>query len=350
VTVEPVHLAPPRRLVVRLPTPLGDAVMATPALRALRAALPRTWIAWAGGPAALAVLEGLSWRDGVMPLAGPLAKGTLAPFRAARMLRRLEADATLLLPNSWSSAIAARLSRAPVRVGSTLRGRGVLLTHPVDLPLGEDGRLLPRPMRRHYLDLVAPFGAVDDGRGTELATTPFDEAEADRRLAGVPKGTRLLGVNPGAAFGPTKLYPSARLGDAVRAVRERRGVLPIVFCGPGEEVLGRETALDVGEPVVSTHERPPSLGELKALLERCALLMTTDAGPRHVAEALGVPTVVWMGPTDPRWSEGGPATVLRNEELACLGCHLTACPIGHPCMEKLPASRLVEACLAAIPA
>ena len=83
-----------------------------------------------------------------------------------------------------------------------------------------------------------------------------------------------------------------------------------VLCGPGEEELGRSvhrllrepTALHDRPPRVGTHEAVPDLGELKALIARCDVLATTDAGPRHVAEALGVPTVVWMGPTDPRWS------------------------------------------------
>ena len=139
------------------------------------------------------------------------------------------------------------------------------------------------------------------------------------------------------------MYPPQRIALAVRAIRERHSVLPLVLCGPGEEPLAKATASAIGGEHISTHEAPPSLGELKALLERSAVLLTSDAGPRHVAEAMGVPVVTWIGPTDPRWSAHSEATVLRNESLSCLGCHLKTCPIGHPCMQDLDPVRVADA-------
>ena len=153
--------------------------------------------------------------------------------------------------------------------------------------------------------------------------------------------------NHGAAFGDTKRYPVKHLAEAVAVIRASHDVLPLVLCGPGEEALAAELAACIGE-CVSTHERIAGIGELKALLARSRVLLTTDAGPRHLAEALGTQTIVWMGPTDPRWSEHSDATVLRNESLPCLGCHLTTCPIGHPCMEQLEPELVAEAALAAL--
>jgi len=340
-------LEPPRHLWVRLPSPLGDAVLATPALRALRAALPGTRITWAGGRAAHEALEGLGTRDDVMPVAGPMATGTLAPLRLARLVRRLGADAALLLTNSFSSALAAFRAGIGVRVGLARDGRRALLTHVVEVP-EEKGRLVPRSMQAHYLDLVAPFGARSDGRGPELRVLDFDRERAERRLAAEGPGGPFLGVSPGASFSATKILPPDRLAPAVRLARERSGLVPLVLGGPGEEDLVRATAEAIGGPCVSTHERPPSVGELKALLGRCAVLLTSDAGPRHVAEALGVPTVVWMGPTDPRWSEPTRARLVRVERLACLGCHLKRCPIGLPCMLDLTPESVAEAALAVL--
>lgn len=339
----------PRRLLVRLPTPLGDAVLATPALRALRAALPQARITWAGGRAALEALDGLPWRDDVLALAGPSAQGLRAPWRAARLLRPLGCDAALLLPNSFSSALAVRLARIPVRVGTALHRRGPLLTTRVDVPRARGGRLRPRPMRAHYLDLVAPFGARDDGGGTALVVTDFDQEQAARRLRGVPARQTLVGAAPGAGFGPSKVLPPERLGAVLRRVREATGALPLVLCGPGEERLAAAVAEAAGEPCLSTHDAPPGLGELKGLLARCAVLLGADAGPRHLAEALGVPSVVWAGPTDPLWGAGGPSEVLRVEGLTCLACHERVCPLaGHPCMTTLPPEGLVEAALRAL--
>jgi heptosyltransferase-2 len=328
---------------VRLPNPLGDAVMATPALRALRTALPDTRITWAGGRAAQQALDGLRWRDDVVSLGPPLTDGWRGPWRAGRHLRRLGADAILLLPNSFSSALTARLAGIPLRAGTTLHRRAFLLTHPLEVPRTAQGGLVPRSMRAHYLDLAAAFGARDDGGGTALAVTAHDRERAAARLAEVAPGSALVGVNAGASFGPSKVWPANSVAEAVRRLRERTGALPLVVAAPGEEALARQVAEAVGPPVLATHERPPDVGELKALLQACRLLLTTDAGPRHVAEALGVPTVVWVGPTDPRWGEGGPARVLRVEGLPCLACHLARCPIDHPCMERLEPGTVADA-------
>ena len=337
------RLDPPRHLLVRLPNPLGDAVMSVPALRALRAALPDTRITWSGGPAAQSALEGLPYRDGVMPTGERDGKGRRAPMRAGRILRALDADAALLLPNSFSSALAVRRAGIPTRVGSALHGRRGLLSEVVDVPRTAEGGLVPRSMVTHYLALAAAFGAVDDGRGPELRVLPFDEERAAWRLRDVPSDRPLLGINPGAAFGATKVYPPARIAAAVAAVQRRRPVFPVVLCGPGEEALAAAVCEALDGPHLGVQEAVPDLGELKALLARLDVLATTDTGPRHMAEALGVPTVVWMGPTDPRWSGHSEATVVRNEGLDCLGCHRKTCPIGLPCMEALAPEAVAEA-------
>ncbi len=157
-----------------------------------------------------------------------------------------------------------------------------------------------------------------------------------------------LGINAGAAFGETKVYPAARIAAAVALVQREQPVLPVVFCGPGEGPLAADIASRLEGAVLSCHLAPPDLGELKALLGRMDVLATTDAGPRHVAEALGTPTVVWMGPTDPRWSGHSRAAIVRHEALECLGCHEKTCPIGLPCMRELAPERVAEAILCAL--
>lgn len=332
----------PDHLLVRLPNPLGDAVLATPALRGLRAALPDARITWAGRRAALQALDGLEDRDGVMPVAGRFASGLLSPWRAGRMWRRARPDAVLLLPHSLRSALAACVCGAGRRTGWGAKGRAALLTESVTLPL-EGKTLAPRSMVEMYLDLAAPYGATDDGEGPRVVATPFDRRRAAIRLAGRAEGASVLAVNPGAAFGPSKVYPAKHLAVVLRTLRDERGLIPLVLCGPGEEALARDLSTRVGEPVISTHEAPPDLGELKALLAKSAALLTTDAGPRHLAEALGVPTVAVLGPTDPRWTAHSRAVVVRKEGLDCLACHHRACPIHHPCMEDLAPEVVADA-------
>ncbi len=341
----PSELTRVKRLLVFLPTPLGDAVMATPALRALRNALPEATILWSGARAPLAALAGLKHRDGVVSMAGRLVSGIRSPWRAKKVLRHLDCDAALLLPNSARSALAARVAGIAIRVGTGIQKRAALMTHVIDVPLDERGALKPRSMVSHYADLVRPFGATTEGAPL-LVTEPYDCERADIRLAHVPSDRPLVAVNAGAAFGASKVLAPDRIASFLNRLAASVDVTPLLLCGPTETSICKSIADRLSGSRVSTHESPPDIGELKGLLARSALMATTDAGPRHIAEALGVPTLVWMGPTDPAWSEHSTATVIRNESLECLGCHRRTCPIEeplpHPCMNKLPIDTLVD--------
>jgi heptosyltransferase-2 len=344
----PAAVAPPKTLVVRLPNPAGDVVLSTLALRALRRALPTTRIVWAGKPEGLALVDGLADRDDVLPIEGPLARGFLAPMRLGRAWRALGADAVLLLKDSFSAGLAAGASKAAVRVGHAGRGRGSFLTHPIDPPTDARGRRLPEPMPLRFLRLAAVFGARGDGEGPHLVATAEGEARARARFTRAAVVGPYFVVSPGAAFGPSKVYPPALLGAAARQVRTETGRLPVVLCGPGEEDLARATLAAIGAPALATHDDVARWPETKAILAGARLLLTPDAGPRHVAAALGTPVVCVMGPTDPGWTRGDEATttVVRNEALTCLGCHLRACPIGHPCMAGLDPADVARAAIA----
>jgi len=341
-------VAPPQHLLVRIPNPAGDVVASTPALLSLRRALPRTRITWAGRKPAVDLLDGLSGADALFEITGELLEGAKAPLRLGHAWRDMGVDAVLLFPNSWSAALAARASGAPVRMGYSRRGRQALLTHAI-APPREGGALVPEPMRTYYLRLAALLGAEDKGERALVVTTTEGEAKARARLASAGPGP-FLAVAPGAAFGPSKIYPPDRLAEAVRLVRDSTGLVPVVLCGPGEEELGREVYERVGPPAVSTHAPIARWPEAKAVLRRCALLVAPDAGPRHVATALGIPSVAIFGPTDPRWSAGDEdlVTVVRREDLECLACHLKVCPIGHPCMRGLDPAVVARACIARI--
>lgn len=341
-------VAPPQHLLVRLPNPAGDVVASTPALVALRRALPGTRITWAGRKPAVDLVDGLEGADALFEITGELLEGAKAPLRLGRAWRDMGVDAVLLLPNSWSSALAARSSGAVVRMGYARRGRQALLTHAI-APRRDGGGIVPEPMRTYYLRLAALLGADDTGEPPRVVSTTEGEALARARLARAGDGP-FLGVAPGAAFGPSKIYPPERLAEAVRAVRSETGLVPLVLCGPGEEELGREVFERVGPPAVPTHARIARWPEAKALLRRCALLLGPDAGARHVATALGIPAVAVFGPTDPRWSEGDGdlVTVVRRDDLDCLGCHLKVCPIGHPCMKGLDPAVVARACVARV--
>jgi heptosyltransferase-2 len=284
------------RLLVICPSWVGDTVMATPVLRAVRAHCPDARVVAAMRPGLDDVLRGVAWIDEPRPLR---LKGPLGPLPAGRALRRDRPDAVLLLPNSFRSAVAARLSGAPVRIGYDRDRRGRLLTH--RLPVERSAA--PTPAVAYYARLGAFACGVDEIDPTvELAVTDDERAAATRLLDGV--GERFLLLNPGANK-PAKRWPAERFARAADELRETHGLDVVVSGGPGETDLTAAVARAARGPVTDLARRGVDLGALKAIIARAALVITNDTGPRHLAAALGTPVVSLFGPTDHRWTTLG---------------------------------------------
>ncbi len=345
------------RILVRAPNWLGDVVMATPLLRTLREAYPRARLDVLTQPGGALVLEGFAGIDDVVPYR---RKGEHAGFggmrRLARELRTRRYDLAVVCPNSFSSALLMRLAGIPRRLGWSYGGRGFLLTDRLVPPM-RGHRRVPRPMPQYYLDLARHLGCEVLAEDAELAVTAAGEREADAFVARHgAAGTPLLGVNVGAAFGPSKHWRADRFGEVAAALRARRGLRPVVLCGPGEEALGRaveDAIVAAGVPdVIRTSDAVLSLAGLKSVVARLALMVTTDTGPRHFAIAFDVPVVCVMGSTDPMMTDQPRArgSVVRLAPLLeCMPCHEKVCPLAHHrCMEDLAAAPVVAACEAAL--
>jgi heptosyltransferase-2 len=311
------------RLAVVAPSWVGDTVMATPVLRAARAHLPGARIAVLVRPGLAAVLDGTTWCDETITVR---MKGGLGPLRVAGALRRFGAGAVLLLPNSLRSAIGPRLAGTPVRVGYRRDGRGPLLTHALDPP--PPG---PVPAVDYYRRLAGwAFGRDDPDPAVELATTPEEEAAADRLLE--PVSGPFVVLNPGANRAD-KRWPAARFAAVADRLAAACGTASVVTGAPREADLARAVAEAARTPVTDLVARGVTLGPLKAVLRRAALLVTNDTGPRHLAAALGTPAVALFGPTDHRWTTltGANERILLAEPFLPDGLeadrHADACPI-----------------------
>jgi heptosyltransferase-2 len=325
---------------VRAPNWVGDVVMATPALRALRRAHPRAEITLAGRPFLAGLLHGLPSLDAFLPDAG---RGSLA---RARELRRRRFDWAVLLPDSTRAALGPFLARVPVRAGYAREPlRRALLTLALPPPT-QAGRRVPISMIERYLRITRALGCPDAGVATELAVDAGARERVAKRLAeaGLAPGERALVVTPGASFGASKLWPPESFAAAADAIARRHGLRAVLAPGPGEEPIARRISEAMAEPAILLADPPTSLAELVALVAGAALQLGNDTGPRHVAVACGVPAVVVMGPTDPRHTAHllERQRVLR-EEVACSPCHLKVCPIDQRCMTRLRPERVAAA-------
>jgi heptosyltransferase-2 len=217
------------------------------------------------------------------------------------------------------------------------------LTRPVEAEKA-GGKWKPVAMPALYARLLRAAGIeAGDGR-PRLVVTAREEEEAGRRRAelGIGAGEELIGLVPGAGFGASKLWPAshfARLGDLLT---ERFGLRTIIFAAPGEEAIAGELTSRMRTAPINTASLPLGLGLLKPFIRDLRLLITTDTGPRHYAAAFGVPQVVVMGPTDPRWTA---ANLERSEvvrrEVPCGPCQLPVCPLDHRCLEGITAEEVL---------
>ncbi len=335
-----------RRLLVRLPNPLGDAVMATPALRALRRGLPGTEIAVLGQPHHEGLLRGNQSFDAFIPLRGRAWRDVA---ERARELRGGGYDAALVLPDSARAAIDPFAARIAVRVGYARDvWRRFLLTHAIDPPRDRGVRVAVSMIAR-YLRLARALGVRDAGDALELHVhaDAAERAEALLARAGVAPGEPVLLVTPGAAYGGSKLWPPEHFARAADEIRRRFGLVPVIAPAPNaaEIAIARRVSGAMAERHVALLEPDPSLEVFAAIAARADLVLTNDTGPRHVAVALDRPVVVLIGPTDPRHT----AHLLERqrvlfEDVACRPCGRPVCPIGdHRCLVRLAPERAVAA-------
>jgi heptosyltransferase-2 len=323
-------------MLVVLPNWVGDLVLATPALRAIREKYDKAHISFLVKPHLADVLGGGDWMDEMLhwPAAKSRHERRQGFLGLAKELREQRFDWAVLLTNSFRSALLARLSGIRRRIGYDREGRGLLLTDKL-LPEKTNGKFIPTPMTRYYNAVARYLGCRDCPRRLELFTQADDEAIAQKAItaAGVKDGQPIVVINPGAAFGKAKCWLPERFAEvADRLVRERSAAV-FVACGPKELETARQVARHLRQPATILDNPVMRLGPLKALIRRAHLLITNDTGPRHFANAFGTPVVTVFGPTDPRWTE----TESESErslmvKVHCGPCMKRECPLDHRCM------------------
>jgi len=155
----------------------------------------------------------------------------------------------------------------------------------------------------------------------------------------------LLGLNPGAEYGPAKRWPVEKFIAAAQEIQRQTNCGCVILGGKGDQMLADEIAGAV--PGARNLAGKTSLRELMALLKLCRVLLTNDTGPMHVAAALGTPVVVPFGSTSPGLTgpglPGDPRQRLLKSDAPCSPCFLRECPIDFRCMNGLSIERVVRA-------
>lgn len=340
----------PRKIFIRAVNWIGDAVMSLPALEALRARYPEAEIVAAAKPWVSAVYEGCPAVDRVMifdPAGEHGGRGGLGRF--IQQVRREEFDLAVLLQNAFHAAWMAWRARIPRRVGYARDGRGPLLTLPVEPPppavYGHQAHYyLHLLFRSGLIARPEPPRALSEAR---LEVTAEERSWAARKLEslGIHGPRFLIGLAPGASFGPAKRWLPERFAALADRLIEVLSADVLIFGSAEEKELAEEVAGEMSHtPVIIAGET--TLRQSMALYGECRVLATNDSGPMHLASAMGLPVVAVFGSTDARATGPlGPYARVVRHAVECSPCGLRECPIDFRCMEGVTVDMVYRAAL-----
>ena len=307
--------------------------MATPVLRAIRRSFPEAKITHIGRPVALEVLCGSNLSDEQIEDYSGRRPKLLNLIRQARRIGRLRFDLAILLANSFRSALLCRLARIKRIAGYDRDGRGWLLSDRLAPPRDDRGNYKPLPMVDYYNALASTLGIHVNSPEISLSVTDSGEESAKSLLdsAGVDRSRPIVMLNPGASFGPSKIWPIEAYAAVADTLIERRGAQIIINAAPDERQIALELAGAMGNPpAINLAEHQNSISLLKSLLSLTSLLITNDTGARHIGAAMGASVVTIFGSTDPIWSRiDYPHERIVRIDVTCSPCQKKRCPLPH---------------------
>ena len=314
--------------VIRMPTWLGDTIMAVPAVRALGRAVPHL-ILW--GPASHGrLLQATGVRAELLHYSrrrGPA--GLLDMQAAASKLAAMRPTGIVILPNAYEPALIARLARVRRRIGYATQLRGNLLTEPIPAP----DPLAAVHESRRYVRLLRPTPAQSPLHDDWRLAAPDGAPQRVHELVGTD--APLLAVAPGCANGPAKRWPADHYGRLVAHAARQWGAVPVLVGGRQDAEATAAVAAASGADCVDLAGKTDIL-DLAAILACSRAVIANDTGAAHLAGALGARTLVLFGPTDPlRTKPLGPHVRVASVAAFCQPCLSAHCPLDHRCMTGL---------------
>ena len=331
------------RVLVRAPNWLGDAVLALPALAAIRRRFAHAHLTVASPPSVSAIFRERTNAapDRVLELpADP--RGVRAALEAGRF------DLGILFPNSFRSAWLLRRAGVPARWGCATSGRSWLLTRTVHR---SHARRAGPHQSDYYRGLVRGFGVEVSDEAPRLGVSDPSAARAAALLAEhkLPPGTPFVAFAPGAAYGQAKQWPPERMAELAQRVLTTTGAACVVVGASHDRPAARAI-----ESWLRAHAAPMSgrvvdlvgrtgLGALVGVAARSSVFVSNDSGAMHLAAALGRPVVAIFGPTDERATRPLGDHDVIVESVFCRPCMLRDCPIDHRCMKRITVDRVFGA-------
>lgn len=328
-----------KNILVWLPSPLGDAVMATPALRSIRERFADAKIYFCAGRTVADALNPTSFADGWVVF----KKNN--PFAIAAELKKYKFDAAILLKNSFASAAAVFLAGIKLRIGYARDGRGFLLNGKLYPPKISTFRYKPVSVIDYYLALADAIDGAATNKKMQLEVSKNDRDIIGENFSNyLSRSKPVVIIVPGGAFGPSKIWPEDRFAAVIDFLVEKFSANVFVSVSPDERErrIAEKICSLAKHPAVNLADTPITLGQLKALFYFSDLVISNDTGPRHIAIALGKKIITLFGPNNPQWTQSDYADEIKIvADVSCAPCDKPVCKKGeHFCMQSITADNV----------
>jgi heptosyltransferase-2 len=339
-----------RKILVRGTNWVGDAVMSVPALKEIRRLFPAAHITLLVRPWVKDVYSAADFVNEVEEYDKQGVHSGWAGFtRIVSEVRGQGFDLAILLQNAIEAALIAWRAGIPRRMGYSSDARRMLLTHPCKI----DPAVKEVHQVYYYLGILSAAGLLpprvwEDRRyhpSIKIGVREADRLEAKRilRSHGIQDAQPVIGLNPGAYYGPAKRWLSDRYARVADSLAEKHSARIVIFGSPEELRIAEGIARGMKHHAVILTGRT-TLARLMGLINACKLIVTNDSGPMHIAAALNVPQVAIFGSTST--AATGPlsarAKVVRHA-VECSPCFLRKCPIDFRCMTRITVDDVLAA-------
>jgi heptosyltransferase-2 len=319
------------KILIRGTNWIGDAILTLPAVTSIRATYPQAHIAVLIKPWVADIYELFSGVDEIIIYENKFDTPA-GVFRLARILKGRKFDAAILLQNAIEAAIIALAAGIPLRAGYDSDARGLLLTHRVHRT--EEIRKVHQI--DYYLEMVKTLGCVSVSREMhlEIKISLFDAQNILRKFVTETKKT-LIGIAPGATYGPAKRWLPSRFAAVVDKLDEKFFTQGILLGGKSDWEIAQEVKKLAHSELINLAGKT-TLREAIYLISQCRLFISNDSGLMHIAGALNIPTIALFGSTNPvTTAPAGNKSIIVRREVSCSPCMKETCPTDFRCMKLI---------------
>jgi lipopolysaccharide heptosyltransferase II len=333
-----------KRILIVRTDKIGDVVLSTPVIEALRCGFPSAYLAMMVGSHAKDIIAGNPYLDKVIVYdKDNLHKSWLSTFLFAQQLRKFRFDAALVLHPSNRVHLVTFLSGIPKRIGYN-RKMGFLLTDRLE-HTKQSGQ---KHEVEYNLDLVRYLGVVPHHNGLYMPLAPEAEGWVSKLFVqnGVKEGANLIAIHPAASC-PSKFWMPERFAQVADRLIEKYNAAVLIVAGPKDVAIAEAVVKKMRHQALNLAGKT-SVAQLACVLKRCRLFISNDSGPVHIAAAVQTPIVVIYGRNQPglgpkRWGPVGPKDQVLHKEIGCVECLAHNCKKGFACLKAITVEEVMAA-------